>query len=167
MQAPFIAGGEIFAAGTTVYKTKPGSAGTVRSKSGIVTGQTSVRSYGGMSSAGTVTAGGAISGTTLTASSGIAFAQGNFKRFASGTYYGIGGATAPIISTGLTTIHRVFMQANRTAYTAATTGVTIPRPCRAPGTLGSFYPIAFKIGGQGEGALNTVAATFQWMALGV
>lgn len=97
---------------------------------------------------------------------GFYFQQGNAKRFASGTYIGVGGATAPIISTGLTTITHVQMHKTRSAYTTATS-VAICVPALANGTPGSFYPIAFKAQAAGGIILNTVSATFRWMAEGV
>ena len=122
----------------------------------------------GISSGGTITAGATIQGTVVKATTGFYSEAGNVKAFSAGTYIGTGGATAAIISTGLTTITGVWMQLNKQTYSAATTGMAYGRPCRAHGTLGSFYPIAFKTGtiGGGGPVLNTVAGTFAWYAVG-
>lgn len=110
--------------------------------------------------------GGTGSFTTVTASTGYTFVGGAVKRFAAGTYIGTGGATAALVVTGLASIRQVFMQLNKQAYSAATTGMAYGRPCRAAGTPGSFYPIAFKLTGAPGPVLNTVAGTFMWEAIG-
>ena len=105
---------------------------------------------------------------TLTTSGAAAFGfvGGAVQRFSQGTYFGTGGATAPITSTGLTSIKRVIMTRTRTNYNTATTNSNLfPNPCSAAGTLGSFYPVVFKINNvQALGA--SAAATWQWLAIG-
>lgn len=173
LRGPFLVGGPIVAVGTSLFPQ--GRAGTGINAAATNLGKTgSLIAISGISTAGTIRSGSSIvSGGGLTvagtirAGTGFGFVAGNYKRIAAGTYYGIGGATAPITSTGLTTITHIFMQANRHNYSTATTGVTIPRPCVAAGTVGSFYPVIFKIGATGVGALNTVAGTFRWVAYGV
>ena len=116
----------------------------------------------GISSGGTITAGATIQGTVVKATTGFYSEAGNVKAFSMGTYIGTGGATAAITSTGLTTIHAVWMNRNRAVYSGATTGNVIACPAKAAGTPGSFYPILFKHTGAPGPVLNTVAGTFPW-----
>jgi len=91
---------------------------------------------------------------------------------ATGTYIGSGAATAAIVSTGLVTIQKVWMQRNVSAYSAATADIgSMPRPCLAAGTTGSFYPT---IGFIDKGAavnhtlgVGPAAATWHWLAVGL
>lgn len=142
VSGPFISGGEIYAAGTTQYKAKPGSAGTVRAKSG-----------------------------TITAYSGFRFANGNDKQFAAGTFVGSGAATQAIVASGLTTIHHVFFNRvwqSRNAG-ATTRAAYSPSPAKAQGTPGSFYPLIGFIA-PGAVAAHTLGigagATFSWFCIG-
>lgn len=100
------------------------------------------------------------------ASAGAVNATG--KSFAAGTYIGIGGATAPITSTGLTRISHVFMSRTRSAYSTATAAaISVPCPCLAAGTPGSFYPIVFRdLGGGAQPSVAAVSATWKWFAVG-
>ena len=98
---------------------------------------------------------------------GFLFEAGDGKKFACGTRVCGGGASVPIVATGLTTIGHVFMQRRRNSYSAATTGNGFPAPARANGTPGSFYPISFKTQAGGGSAINSVAATWSWFAVGV
>lgn len=100
------------------------------------------------------------------ASTGFTFAPGDNKQFAAGTVICGGGASVAIKATGLTTVHHVWMNRNNVAYSAATTGCVICRPCMAVGTPGSFYPLAFKIASGGAIVAGTVAATYAWFAVG-
>lgn len=154
----------VYAAGTTSLRT---AAATVIPP-GCVYAAASVRAPVIVSTTSFSSGGALRSTTTITAGTGFVFGSGQTKQFAAGTYIGTGGATAAIISTGLTTIHHVFMQINKATYSAATTGMAYARPCVAHGTLGSFYPIIFKTGtiGGGGPVLNTVAGTFRWLAIG-
>ena len=90
--------------------------------------------------------------------------------FAAGKYIGSGAATAAIISTGLTKIYKVWLGKDLEAYSAATADAGfMPKPCKAAGTPGSFYPL---IGYIDKGAAVNhslgvgAAATFSWVALG-
>ena len=158
-----ISGGGIFAAGTTNFNAQAGSAATVLPDG-------TVRSATYMDAGSYVNAGSYLESTSyVKAGTGYTTGKGDVKQWAAGTYYGIGGATAPITATGLTTIHHVFMNRRRTNYAGAiaTTGQVLCSPCIAPGTVGSFYPILFKIAGAaGAIAVNTVAGTFSWYAVG-
>ena len=102
---------------------------------------------------------------------GAAGAYGAVKyAFAAGTYVGRGGATAPLITTGLKKVHNVWLGLCPEARSAATTaGVHGVRPCRAAGTPGGFYPLAFRIvAGATVSNLPGMGAdaTFKWLALG-
>lgn len=141
--------------------------------SNLATANATVLGAGAISASGALAAGGALrSGTTITAGTGYVFGSGHTKQFACGTYIGSGAATAAIISTGLTTIHHVFMNRIRSAYSSATALVgEHPAPCKASGTPGSFYPIVGWIA-NGAAVNKTLgvgaptAATFNWLALG-
>lgn len=91
--------------------------------------------------------------------------------FAAGTYIGLGGATANIISSGLTKIHAVWMTRMRDGYTVATAngGVYACHAAHAAGTPGSFYPFIAYIP-SGAAAVPTpalaAAGTIKWLALG-
>lgn len=158
LSGPLIVGGEIFAAGTTVYKTKPGAASTIRSTAGRVTAQTGFVTAGGISAAG-----------TLRAVGGLGFVAGDYKKFAVGTYFGLGGATAPITSTGLTTIGKIFMSHWTKGYASATTlARNTPRPVIANGTVGSFYPLVYRTAATNKNVQLGIgnSATFNWLAIG-
>ena len=148
-----IAKGGIYAAGTTNFKAKTGSAATNLNS-------------GEIKAAGTVRA-----GTQIIAGSGFGFAAGDAKLFAAGTYIGSGAATAAITSTGLTTVHKVYMNLYGDAYAGAThNSAGFPHPKAATGTPGSFYPTVVYIA-PGAAVNYTLgvgaAATFAWLAIGV
>lgn len=146
----------IYAAGTSSYVT---GGATVIPK-GNIHAAASVKG-----SAGVFTT---LRATTLT-NTNYSFVGGQSYKIAAGTIVTTGGATAPITSTGLTTIHKVFMQRLSTTYATATTnGNYSPRPCRAHGTVGSFYPIIFRSSGpNGAPTLGLSAgATHSWLAIG-
>ncbi len=90
--------------------------------------------------------------------------------FSAGTYIGSGAATAEILSTGLTKIHKVYMNLCKDGFTAAThNSAGFCDPQKAAGTPGSFYPTVVYIAPgaavnytKGVGA----GATFAWLALG-
>jgi hypothetical protein len=147
-----ISGGGILAAGTTYFNTQSGSAATIIAD-GSIQGTTYLKA-------------GSYAKTTTYVQSGTGYVSGNgdVKQYAAGTYIGIGGATAPIKATGLTTIHHVFMNKRGVGYTAATTGQVICCPRIAAGTVGSFYPICYAV--THAIAINGVAGTFSWMAIG-
>jgi hypothetical protein len=84
--------------------------------------------------------------------------------FISGTVVGTGGATMPLVATGAKEVGFVWMQTNHSEYNTATTGMVVCRPELAASTLGSFYPIAYLSDATPWG-LNTVSATFKWLAL--
>jgi hypothetical protein len=151
-----ISGGGILAAGTTYFNTQAGSAATV-----IADGSIQATTY--------VKSGTYLKSTTYTQSgTGYITGKGDYKQYAAGTVYCTGGASSPIVATGLTTIHHVFMNRRVTGYVTATTNNVLCRPSIAGGTLGSFYPIAFKHTGVPASiwALGSVAATFTWFAVG-
>jgi len=90
--------------------------------------------------------------------------------FDSGIYIGSGAATAAIISTGLAKVESVWMSKVLDAYAAATADAGyMPKPCKAAGTPGSFYPLIGYID-KGAAVNHTLgigaAATFRWVALG-
>lgn len=128
---------------------------------------------GTLSTSSTIASSGAISGTTLTASTGFVFVGSKPIKFASGTYIGSGAATAAIVNTGLTTVYHVLMSRRGTRYDtsggAATTnfkGLAF-KPCIA-GTASSFYPIVSRVGANNAATIGAGAgATFSWFALGV
>lgn len=96
---------------------------------------------------------------------------GNKFAFAAGTYIGLGGATANIISTGLTTLHAVWMTRMRHGYTVATAngGVYSCHAAHAAGTPGSFYPFLSYIPSNAAAiptAALASAGTIKWLALG-
>jgi hypothetical protein len=137
-----ISGGAIYAAGTTAFKTAKAASAT-----NMVTGQ-------------------------VRADQGFYFGKGNAKNFSAGTYIGTGAATAAITTTGLTTVHHVFMSLRGAAYGSAATNVDgriICAPVLANGTTGSFYPLAYRSTGTNKNVtLGTgIAATFSWMAVGL
>lgn len=154
-----ISGGGIFAAGTTYFNTQSGSAATVLTDG-------SVKASTSLIAGSYVDAGTYVESTTYVKSgTGYYTGKGDVKQFSAGTYYGIGGATTPIIATGLTTIHHVFANKRGVGYTAATTGNVFVVPRIAAGTVGSFYLTAYKQPGDAV-AINSVAGTFSWLALG-
>jgi hypothetical protein len=149
-----ISGGGILAAGTTYFNTQSGSAATTIAD-GSVQGTTYLK------------AGSYVKSTTYVQSgTGYVSGKGDVKQYAAGTVITGGGATCAIVATGLTTVHHVWLNRNNVAYSAATTGCAIYRPCLAVGTPGSFYPIAFKINSGGAIAAGSVAATCAWFAVG-
>lgn len=122
---------------------------------------------GALSVAGAQTFTGAASFTAAPSfPAGVVLESGNTKAFAAGTYIGTGGATAALVTTGLTTVTMVFMSRNKSAYSGATTGNVISAPCIAASTPSKFYPIMFSHTGAPGPVLNTVAGTFRWLALG-
>jgi hypothetical protein len=107
----------------------------------------------------------------IKSSSGFSFSAGDSKQFACGTYIGSGAATAAIVSTGLTTVHGVWMQLARQSRTAgATTRVgNMPCPTLAVGTPGSFYPLVGFIAPAAVAAHTLgigAGATWKWFAVG-
>lgn len=174
LRGPLLIGGPIVAVGTSLFPQ--GRAGTGINAAGTVIGKSgSIIAISGISSNATIRAGTsviAVSGVstagTIRAGSGFGFMAGNYKKMAMGTYYGVGGATAPIIATGLSTISWVELNIRKDGYSTATTGMAYARPCKAAGTPGSFYPILFKTGtiAGGGPVINTVAGTFCWAAYG-
>jgi hypothetical protein len=150
-----ISGGAIYAAGTTNFPTPKGSAATVLDDGSV--------------QAATYVKGGTYlkSTTYLQSGTGYITAKGDYKQYACGTHWGFGGATSPIIATGLTTIHHVWMQRRSTGYNTATGLNRLCRPSIAGGTLGSFYPIAFKWASAASiWAPPAAAATYSWFAVG-
>jgi hypothetical protein len=127
----------LYAAGTTQFGTQRGAQATNFSLSGV-----------------------------LRSAQGLQFAGNVAKQFAAGTYIGVGGATAPIISTGLSSLTHVLIHKIVSGNSAATTGMVFPRPALAAGTPGSFYPILYKTLANGGITINTVAGTFKWVGLG-
>jgi hypothetical protein len=89
--------------------------------------------------------------------------------FTSGTYIGLGGATAPMLHTGLTKVSHVFMSPCYEGRNNATTAACMCRPCRAAGTPDGFYPLVFKPIGTAAITQNGIiaAATFKWLAMGI
>ena len=144
----------------------------------------SIVSAAGISAAGTIRAGGTFTTTRVTASSslvtaggvsaagtlravgGFGFVAGDYKKFAAGTYIGVGGATTPIRSTGLTTISGVYMVLRRSTVGTATQAVAMPRPCIAHGTPGSFYPQWVRMNGLNAAFGLAASATTVFFAVG-
>ncbi len=161
----FITKGGIYAAGTTQYKAIPGSAATNLNRGEI-------KAAGTVRAGTKVIAGTAVEvGTTLTVGSGYSFAAGDFKLLACGTYIGSGAATAALVDTGLTTVHKVLMNLQGYGYSGAThNSAGFPQPDTAAGTPGSFYPLVGYIA-PGAAVNYTMgvgaAASFAWLALGV
>lgn len=156
--------GGIYAAGTTNYKAQTGSAATNLNRGEI-------RAAGTLKAPQIIGTTGISSAGTINAASGFNFAAGNYKKFAAGTYIGAGSATAAITSTGLTTVHHVFMSLRGAAYGSGATqdGRIICAPVLAAGTTGSFYPRVYKSGATNKEVYPNagVGATFSWMAVGV
>ena len=152
-----ISGRSIYAAGTTNFYSTQGASATIVPPSGQILSAGSVKSTGPT-----------VSTTFVRAGTGFVFqGAGDVKQFAAGTCIGTGGATMAIVNTGLTTIHGVWVEKYTTAYGNATTGNVLCRPSLAAGTTSSFYPLAFKLTGTSAiWALNTVASTFKWFAVG-
>lgn len=154
-----ISGGAIYAAGTTNYTTELASAATnltigqIKAAAGLVAG-TSIQAT-----------------TTVQAGTGFMTANSNAKQYAVGTYIGSGAATAAIVSTGLTTIHHVWLMRNwrsRTAGATTRAGIS-PTPALAAGTPGSFYPLVGFIAPAAVAAHTLgigAGATFSWIAFG-
>jgi hypothetical protein len=137
-----ISGGGIFAAGTTLFKSSVhASAATNLGTAGVVA-----------------------------AEAGFQFMSPSSwylpKQFSLGTYYGVGGATAPITATGLATINGIWMTRRRGNYAAGTVGAILCTPEIANGTPGSFYPLVYKTQAGGGIVINAAAATFSWLAVG-
>jgi hypothetical protein len=145
--------GMIFACGTTAFK-----AGTTMS------GGTNLDTY-----AGYIYAAGGFLSAAATFKGPLYFAAGDKKTFACGTYIGLGGATAPITTTGLTTVRKVWMSPKVELYASATTlARNYPRPAMAAGTVGKFYPMVYRTAATNKNVqLGTgVSATWNWFALG-
>lgn len=140
--------------------------------SGPITSTGGFNTASGFSTGGTVNSAATISTTGIVqADSGFVFVAGDAKSFAQGTYVGSGAATAAIVSTGLTTIHSVWMQRNWQSRNAGATtrAAYSPSPAKAAGTTGSFYPLVGFIapGGAVNHTLGIgAAATFAWFCTG-
>jgi len=139
-ESAIISKGAVYAAGTTNFKSKLGSAAT-----SLPTG-------------------------VIKAGVGFGFEAGDAKLFAAGTYIGSGAATAAIVSTGLTTVHKVLMNLYDSAYSGAThNSAGFCQPQHATGTPGSFYPTVVYIA-PGAAVNYTLgvgaAATWAWLAIG-
>lgn len=166
LRGPLFVGGAVYAVGTQLFPQGVAGVGinaaaTVGSKRG------SFVAVNGFSTAGTIRA-----ESTIFAGGGFGMVQNNFKKIATGTYIGSGAATAAIVSTGLTTIHHVFLIRNWQSRTAGATvrAAYMPSPAKAQGTPGSFYPLVGFIptGASANPQLGIgAAATFPWLAFGV